>query len=376
MEEPHQDPCLSNVRVLDFSILTPGPFASQALADLGATVLKVERPGTGDLERLAVPAYFRGYNRGKASIAIDLRSAEGIAQAKALIATADVVINGFRPGVLQRLGLGFDVARQIKPDLVYVSINGMGSTGPYAQDRGHDSEFMARCGALDPAGRSSGIPAYDNPMPVSDYAAAFYAVIGVLGELGRPQRKSIHLEVPIMGAGLAWMFPKILREIDEAPHRIGARVLPGVGCFQTRDGRWVTVTAVEDHIFADLARAIGQPQLASDPQNATYAQRRANATAINAAIANRIATQEFNECMAAMRQHDVCCAPVNSAIDALEDPQVKALGIIHDAPSPHADMPLFGAPTVRRVRAPELDEDGDFVRANGWEGLTQRLEQR
>lgn len=373
---PQQPPYLDGIRVLDFSILTPGPFASQALADLGADVLKIERPGTGDLERLAVPAYFRAYNRGKASIALDLRAPDDLAEARRLIAGADVMIDGFRPGVLERLGLGFDAVRSIRPDIVYLSINGLGSAGPYAQDRGHDSEFMARCGALDPAGRADGIPAYDNPMPISDYAAALYGVIGVMGELGRRERRAVHLEVPIMAAGLAWMFPKILREIDEAPQRKGPRILPGVGCFRTRDGRWITVTAVEDHIFADLARAIGRPELAADPANATYDRRKANAATINAAIAERVAMQDFDACMAAMREHDVCCAPVNAAVEALDDPQVQALGIVHHAPSLHADMPLFGAPTVRRLRAPELDEDGAFVRANGWDGLRERLQGR
>jgi len=367
---------LQGIRVIDFSNLTPGPFASQALADLGATVLKIERPGSGDLERSSVPAYFRAYNRGKASIAVDLRSPEGLQQAKDLIVGADILIDGFRPGVMNRLGLGFEMASALRPELIYVSINGLGSDGPFAQDRGHDSEFMARCGALDPAGRLDGIAAYDNPMPVSDYAAALYAVIGIMGELGREPRRAARLEVPIMGAGLAWMFPKILRERDEAPGREGPRILPGVGCFRTRDGRYVTVTAVEDHIFADLARAIGRPDLAASPEHATYALRKAHAAAINAAIGDMIAQLDAEDCLDRMRAHDVCSAPVNTPIEALDDPQVKALNIVRSEPCLHADIPIFGAARVSRLRAPELDEDGDFVRASGWQGLTERLSGR
>lgn len=376
MADCNDAPYLQGVRVLDFSNLTPGPFASQALADLGATVLKVERPGTGDLERSSVPAYFRAYNRGKGSIAIDLRNPGGVSQAKELLADADVLIDGFRPSVMNRLGLGFEEVRTVCTDIVYVSLNGLGSSGPFAQDRGHDSEFMARCGALDPAGRQDGVAAYDNPMPVSDYAAALYAVIGIMGELGRNPRRAAQLEVPVMAAGLAWMFPKILRELDEASARNGPRILPGVGCFRTKDGRYVTVTAVEDHIFADLARAIGRPDLAASPANATYAMRKNNAAELNGAIAEAIAGSDAEECLIRMREHGVCSAPVNTPLEALDDPQVKALGIVHSEPCLHADIPIIGAPRVRRLRAPELDEDGDFVRTNGWLGLTERLEGR
>jgi hypothetical protein len=133
------------VRVIDFSMLTPGAFASQILADLGATVLKIERPGTGDLERITVPAYFRAYNRGKGSAVIDLATSAGHAEAMGLVAAADVLIDGFRPGVMDRLGLGFDQVREVRDTIVYCSINGLGSEGPFAQDRGHDSDFMARC---------------------------------------------------------------------------------------------------------------------------------------------------------------------------------------------------------------------------------------
>jgi crotonobetainyl-CoA:carnitine CoA-transferase CaiB-like acyl-CoA transferase len=172
------------------------------------------------------------------------------------------------------------------------------------------------------------------------------------------------------------MFPKILRELEEAPGRQGARILPGVGCFETSDGRWITITAVENHIFRDLANAIGKPELADDPANASYASRKANAGRINDAIRACIASQDYETCIAGLRDHDVCWAPVNAAVDVLHDSQVQALGIVHQEPSPHADMPLFGAPTVRRLRAPELDEDGAFVRANGWVGLKERLQGR
>jgi crotonobetainyl-CoA:carnitine CoA-transferase CaiB-like acyl-CoA transferase len=370
-------PCLEGVRVIDFSMLTPGAFASQILADLGATVLKIERPGTGDLERITVPAYFRAYNRGKGSAVIDLATSAGHAEAMGLVAAADVLIDGFRPGVMDRLGLGFDQVREVRDTIVHCSINGLGSEGPFAQDRGHDSDFMARCGALDPANRAGGIPAYDNPMPVSDYAAAMYAAIAIVGELGRPERSAVRLEVPIMAAGLAWMFPKILRDIDERRDGVNAVAeKPGIGCFRCADGAWVTITAAENHVFAALAEAIGAPQLGSDPANATYTGRKVNAAAINRLLGSWIEARERPVVEARMRELGVCCAPVNSTLDALDDPQVRALGIVHRDPEHHADLPVFGIPKVRHVRAPELGEDSAHVSANGWTGLSDRLSGR
>jgi formyl-CoA transferase len=138
----------------------------------------------------------------------------------------------------------------------------------------------------------------------------------------------------------------------------------------------VTITAAENHVFAALAEAIGAPQLGSDPANATYTGRKVNAAAINRLLGSWIEARERPVVEARMRELGVCCAPVNSTLDALDDPQVRALGIVHRDPEHHADLPVFGIPKVRHVRAPELGEDSAHVSANGWTGLSDRLSGR
>lgn len=143
-----------------------------------------------------------------------------------------------------------------------------------------------------------------------------------------------------------------------------------------RDGRYVTDTAVEDHIFVNLAGAIGRPDLADSAENAPYASRSAYAATSSAAIAETIRQLGAEECRARMREHGGCSAPVTTPIEALDDPQVQALGIIHSDSSPHVDIPIFAAARVRRLRLPEQDEDGDHVRSFGWQGSEKRLEGR
>jgi len=367
---------LSGAKVADFSMFTPGPFASQILADLGATVLKIERPKVGDLERVTVPAYFAAYNRGKASIELDLKRPEAIEAARELVREADILLDGFRPGVMERLGLGFAALSAINPRLIYISLNGLGSWGPLAQQRGHDSDYMARIGALGVTPRPGGVPMYDLPMPISDYAAGMYAVIAALGEYGRQPRRAVHVEVPVMAAGLAWMFPKIVRELEAESAGAVHRELPAVGCFRTADDRYVTVTAVEDHVFADLCAAMGAPDMAADPRFGDMAGRREHAAEINARISAFVGTLNFKECLDLMDRHGAPCAPVNRPSEVFDDPQVASLEMLHREPSLHADLPIFGIERLRRVRPPGLGEDSEHVAAHGWDGLAERLEKR
>ena len=363
-------PPLEGKKVLDFSMFTPGPFASQILADLGATVLKIERPGVGDLERVSVPAYFRAYNRGKASLVLDLRSEADQAVANELVKEATIVLDGFRPGVMDRLKLGFADLSALQPRLIYVSLNGLGSWGPHAQDRGHDSEYMARIGGLGVTPRPGGVPMYDLPVPISDYAAGMYAVIGILSTLLDPDHSAVHLETPVMAAGLAWMFPRLVMELEDGNGPSAGRQSAGVGCFRTRDERYVTVTAVEDHVFADQARLLGCPELIEDPAYRTFGDRRAHAAEINARIAETVAKLDRDACVKTMEKAGVPCAPVNTAAEALQDPQVAALEMVHRAPSLHCDTPIWGLNLRRHVAPPLLNQHGPAIRARGWSALT------
>jgi len=201
---------LSGLRVLDLSTHATGPFATQILASLGATVLKVERPPAGDPERQGEHAMFLACNRGKYSVALDLKDAAERRLLEDLTREADAFFEGFRPGVAERIGFGFERVRQLQPRVIYVSLPGFGSTGPRASMRGYDTQYRALAGDLWLNAGPDGVPRYNPASPSFDYATAMYATIGVLSALLGPRKKAVHLEVPILAAGLAWGFARLI----------------------------------------------------------------------------------------------------------------------------------------------------------------------
>ncbi|GHF36080.1 crotonobetainyl-CoA:carnitine CoA-transferase CaiB-like acyl-CoA transferase [Amycolatopsis bartoniae] len=362
---------LDGLRVLDLSNYTPGPFATQILADLGATVLKVERPPHGDLERLSVPEYFRAYNRGKHSIALDLRDPGDRAELHKLAAEADVVVEGFRPGVAERIGAGFAELGRLNPRLVYVSLPGVPAASPFAHDRAHDSEFQSRVGALAVLAGEGG-PTYDVPYPVSDYAAGMYATIGILAALARPAGAPVRIEAPCFSAALAWMYPMLCRLVHPVGTPSRGR-MPGVGVFVTSDGRHLTMSTIEDRGWVELCRAIGRPDVADDPGLATLAQRKERFGELDDMLRSAIAARPLAHWETVLRDHEVSVGPVRTPHEALEDELVRSLGMLHEGEEPGSapalGLPLNGLRSVVHRHVPAIDEDGDAVRADGWTAL-------
>jgi crotonobetainyl-CoA:carnitine CoA-transferase CaiB-like acyl-CoA transferase len=361
------EPFLAGLRVLDLSNYTPGPFGTQMLADLGATVLKVERPPHGDLERLSVLEYFHAYNRGKYSIALDLRDESDRVVFHDLVKEADVVVEGFRPFVADRIGAGFDELSRLRPGLIYVSLPGVPSASEYWMDRAHDSEFQARIGALDVAA-GGGAPSYSSPYPVSDYAAGMYAVIGILAALHRRGTEAVHIEAACFSAGLAWMYPMLCRLVYPVAEPNRGR-LPGVGVFVTSDQRYLTMSTIEDRGWHQLCDAIGRPDIAADPGLATLAQRIQRFDELDGIIRAAIASRSLAEWEAELRTREISVGPVLTPTEAVRDPLVRSLGLLGDEPVPSMALPLSGIPTIRHVAPPALDADGEQVRAQGWQAL-------
>ncbi len=200
---------LDGLRVLDLSTRATGPFATQMLAELGATVLKVERPPAGDPERHTEPAIFRACNRGKHSVALDVNVDADRRLLDELLADTDVFVEGFRPGVADRIGLGFAAVRARSPLVVYVSLPGFGSSGPRASTRSYDTQLRAVAGELALNAGADGVPRYDAASPTFDFAAAMYAALGVVTSLLGGRTDAVRLEVPILAAGLAWSFARL-----------------------------------------------------------------------------------------------------------------------------------------------------------------------
>jgi crotonobetainyl-CoA:carnitine CoA-transferase CaiB-like acyl-CoA transferase len=356
-------PPLAGLRVLDLSAWSPGPFFTQLLCDLGAHVIKVERAPGGDIQRSTVPAYFRALNRGKRSVALDLKLPADRLLASGLVDDADVLVEGFRPGVMDRLGLGPDDVWATNESLVYVSLSAFGDRTVAHDERGHETQFMARAGAfVDPTGRVYP-PA---PVPIGDLSAAMYAAVATIATLGRPDRCRVHLQVPIMGTALAWLFMRLLREV-EMP---GPRIEPGSGTFRARDGQSVSLSGVEPETWDALVRAL---DLDDVPDERTFFDRIPRAGEINDQIADRIAHRDRDEWLDVLGAEGIPVAPANDARAAFDDDVVRSMGVVSLEPTPHAVFPVGGLAASRHLSIPGLDDDGPAVRERGWEALDEPL---
>ena len=356
---------LSGVRVLDLTALLPGPFASQILADLGATVVKVERPPGGDALRELQPAMFDAVNRGKSSIVLDLKSSDDRDTLLALTREADVVMEGFRPGVLDRLGVGFDVMRIIHPSIVFLSLSGWGQSGPLVDDPGHNGSFLARTGATALTRDSQGFPV-ETPIPVADLSAALYAVIAILAALRAEPRKAVHLDVSLFASGLAFMVPRLAESLShEGDESIMTR--PANGVFPCDDGH-VLIAAVEDHYWTRLCETLDLRELSEDAALSRYRGRTTHAVRINELIAARTSLSSRNELVAKLRAQGLPVAPVLDVEEVASDPQVRALDLISAENGIRSFLPVGGVSVIRDGEKTLLDERGSSIRAKGWQG--------
>ena len=256
------NPLLAGLRVLDLSRLLPGPFCSLYLAQLGAEVIKIEEPNGGDYARES-RELFAQVNRGKKSITLDLRQAGDVAKFKELVAGADVVLESFRPGVMDRLGCGYDALREINPKLVYAALTGYGQTGPYRDWAGHDLNYLAVAGALDQFGNAGGPPAQIN-LQVADLAGgALTCVIGILAAVlgARASGAGSFVDVSMTDGSAALQVIALasLREHGKSFPRGGdilSGALPNYAVYKCRDGKYLAVGALEPKFLKRLGQVL------------------------------------------------------------------------------------------------------------------------
>jgi crotonobetainyl-CoA:carnitine CoA-transferase CaiB-like acyl-CoA transferase len=345
---------LEGIRVLDLSIFTPGPFASQILADLGATVLKVEAPPHGDRERDVMPAYFQAYNRGKASVALDLKNPEDLAICHELAREAHIVVEGFRPGVCDRLGVGFNAISALNPEIIYASLTGFGSEGPYAMARAHDPEIQAITGSLHYARDINGKAIYNFAYPTFDYAASMYAVIGILAWLNQKNHGPIRVDVPLAAAGVAWMYPQYVNAV-EFDNRAFADNNDWRGSYRTKDNRYLTLTPAEG--LRELLSELGIEGVSGRGRETMER------------IAEVISQRESGEIFPLLQKAGVPVGMVQSADEALEDDGLKSLGMIQRSPHLVCGSPIMGMPTKLLTIVPEIGAQDSLVRNGGWAAL-------
>tara|TARA_R110002020_G_scaffold86590_12_gene213797 strand:- start:11475 stop:12566 length:1092 start_codon:yes stop_codon:yes gene_type:complete len=323
---------LDGITVADFSELLPGPFMTGAMAEMGARVLKIERPA-GDGLRRSSPGTFEIVNRGKGSVALDLKDEDDRARAVEILREADVMVEGFRPGVMARLGLGYDAMAAVNPGLVYISLSGYGQTGPLVKTPGHDLNYLAQAGVTSLCGRPDGPPEHSFGLPVADLGGGIYGLASVLAALlqrattGRGQ----HIDLSITDCLAHWVNPRrgvynVNHVEDLQAQREVALVRPAYGVFACRDGA-ISIAALEDHFWRALCAALELGAF-DDPELAGLAARRGRAQDVNAAIAAAVAPMRRDEAMDLMIRHDVPASPVLTVNEATASEHFAARELI------------------------------------------------
>ena len=372
MSSPTRDQPLEGLLVADFSRVLAGPFATMMLADLGARVIKVERPGTGDDSRGYGPfldgrsLYFARVNRGKESIALDLKDPDDLAVARALAARADVLVENYRPGVMDRLGLGAVELLEANPRLVYCSVSGFGHTGPWSQRPAYDAVVQGMSGIMAITGTPGGPPVKPG-VPIADLSAGLYAFGGITTALlGRERTgRGGHLDIAMYdatvslleGAALSWL----ATERDPEPIGNAHFAIAPFDTFACRD-RDITICAANDVLFAALLRALGL-QLEGFATNAERHERRDE---LKALLEGVLRTRDADHWLGELDLAGVPCGPISTVAEAVGSDQATVRRMVVDAgglPGPGNPVKLSTAPDplVRRP-APELDEHGVAVR--------------
>jgi crotonobetainyl-CoA:carnitine CoA-transferase CaiB-like acyl-CoA transferase len=312
---------LANVRILSLAEQYPGPYATMILADLGADVILVERPGSGDPSR-RFPGLFASLNRNKRSVVLDLKSPAGYEAFLRLVDDADVVIEGFRPGVMARLKLGPDQLRARKPGLVFASISSFGQSGPRSAVAGHDLSIQGAVGMLDvEPGREEEavLPA----LPMADIASAMFAALGVVTALLARSRSGsgAEIDVSMMDCLLSWMTPFLVPPLNGLPTRELPPPDPSYGLFATADGRQITLSiSGEDHMWSALCGLLGLQDLAALPEE----ERLRRNKQIQRQLRDAIRREPYDSLYRRLDEAGIAFGPVPQLDAVLSDPQVLA----------------------------------------------------
>ena len=329
-------PPLAGVRVLDLTRLLPGGYASQMLADLGADVLKIEEPGAGDYAR-AMPPFtrtvgqaFLAVNRNKRSAALNLKHPDGREALLRLVDSSDVLLESFRPGVMARLGLDYETLHARNPRLVVCAISGYGQDGPYNQRAGHDLNYIGYAGLLTHLARSGQPPILPGAQFADIAGGSLMAVAGILaGLVGRAATgEGRYIDVSMTEGALSLLPLLATRVLNGTPEPAPGEAeltgaLPGYNIYETSDGRYLTVAALEPKFFANLCQRLGRPDLIARqfPSDATDR----DATIAELAAIFRAKTRD--DWLAELADEDVCVGPANTISEALADPQLRARGM-------------------------------------------------
>ncbi len=370
---------LNGIRVLDLTRVLAGPFATMLLADLGADVVKVERPGDGDETRHLPPLqegeshYFMSVNRGKRGVVIDLKQPAGRDLALELARVSDVVIENFRPGVTARLGLDYDSVRRVNAEIVYCSISAFGQTGPLAERSAFDVAMQAMGGVMSVTGEPGG-PPLRSGLPMADLGTGLFAAIGILAAVVERQRTGHGQLVDVAMfdamAGLLTQYAGRYFMTGESAGRVGnghPAVAP-YGSYPASDGD-IVIANIGERFWPKIAGAIGRPELAADERFRTNADRLRHREELDAVISSETRRRTVAGWQAVFEASDVPHAPVLSVAQVLEHPQARARGLVAEVDhvrlgrvrTTGRPIGLPAHPDARPQPAPMLGEHTDQV---------------
>jgi len=343
---------LSGIRVIDFTQVMMGPVATQMLADYGADVIKIERPGTGDLSRTSPPIdparltgpVYCSLNRNKRSVVLDTRKPEDVAAVLCLLETADVVVNNFRPGVMERIGFGYEELAKRNPRLIYAIGTGFGLTGPYSHKGGQDVLAQAMSGVMVRRSDAS-LPLSVYSTTFADYSAGMHLVQGVLLALlqrqktGRGQRLSVSLFDSMLAAQSQEAAMQLMRGRE-----LNWGAMPLTGVFETSDGALVMVGAFKANPIADISKALDLPAVKRDARFKTHALQVENKAALHKIFRKQFKSNSTAYWIARLEQQDLLCAPVHSLAQALADEQTKINGMVIECDGAMERVRVVGTP--------------------------------
>lgn len=338
---------LQGIRVVDFTWYLPGPFATQRLADRGAEVIKVEPP-SGDPAR-SMPAIFAAFNRGKQSVVIDLKQSDGKEAALRLISDADVMVEGFRPGVMTQLGLGYEQVREIKPDIVYCSITGYGQTGPMSDLASHDLNYVALSGALSQLKDRTGRPIHP-ALTWADLVGGLAASEAIVSALFHRERsgEGRHLDISLVGAMASLMAH--YREHPQGIPFLSGRIV-NYAIYETADGRYVSLAALEEKFWERFCKHAGKEKWLQ-----AYFSPAEDGNPIYEEIKQWFRSRPLQDWEAWGRKADCCLTPVLEPEEAWSHPQMKHDWATVGPSSAKPSIPELGEHTDLWLQSPKENQ--------------------
>lgn len=363
---------LSGLRVLDLTRVLVGPYTTMILADLGAVVIKLEMPGQGDDARQFPPhvngesAYFMSLNRNKRSMTLNLKSETGKALFLDLVQNVDVLVENFRPGTMERLGLGYETLKQLNPGLIYAAASGFGQTGPYSRQPAYDGVVQAMGGIMSITGQLGGEPTRVGTS-IGDIAAGLFTAVGILAAVLHREKtgQGQMVDVAMLDCQVALLENAIARytAAGEVPGPIGNRH-PSITPFEpfaTSDGQ-LMVAVGNDRMWTRFCEAMGNPQLVSDQRFTTNALRTSNYEELRPLIASAMFMKSTAEWVSILEEARVPNGPINSVDMVIADPQVMAREMIVDVEHPVAGLTqLPGIPIKMDVTPGEINQPAPLL---------------